>query len=637
MQQDAVIPSQNIESLKDRINNRLSIYQTHARDAGFGLRFGSKTCFDHTSNELVIGIEQLLKLGIREIEDLDFAVLHEIKHYLDLRNEPEAYEKLIAKGDRADGLGQLYFSLYNCTEDITVNTRNAQDSDLYRKGLDFSDRVKNLYRHSLFKERNFNELEDLSNSPKAPFCMQYAHYILNMGMRCHNDITVAPEVKAIIERPIKAFGKDLSLFQFIEKYLRPAPSTETPTVGNSLAQRFSMVERLLEPRFEELLALDKQREGIDKLKNQADSFEFGAPKGSTIDDFKKATKRVLSDKAEAKKDAATRQKDKQKAQQRKAGEGAGLTDKQTDKFLKRMEKLEPVISQLAELWMSIPQIAETQIQKYEGSYRTGVRPSIPRILANFVQLDAGLTDLALMEKVITEYKQVTMPKRIRVRLVVDASDSMKGYMNKVADFAVALQTSFISANAQASIRDLDFKCEIQCVTYHASATERLKLTSNFDLTTVLDCYGKFFEYGDATSDHKALRLIRRGLNPVDQDDRTKGKVLDLVLLITDGVTSKPKSTKLQIKALEDQGLIVRTVAIGGVNQELINNIWNSDGLTRAKIIDQVRNLYPALCDLLKDEFEGLKIKIELAMHKAEQEWLNQRTALGMRVQGVDKF
>lgn len=597
------------QRIEQQVLQRRSAYETHARDTGFGIRFGEKTCFDHIQKDLVIGVADLLQSGVKTIAGFDFAVLHEIKHYLDMKQDPESYAKLLAKGTRADGLGQLYFRLYNCTEDVSVNERNRHDSALFRgeNGAGFSDEVRRLYQKALFAERNFARVAPGAKHPERLFCAQYADFILNMGMGVSGDVTVSPEVRAVLEREIDVYGRRYSTQSFVDMFLRPAPLGQQPTPGNSLKMRLQMVERYLEPRFVELLELDKKIRGEEGLKKQAQEGSGGAPKGSSIDDLKKALEVIVNEAKENAKTPADRAKELLRKQQLKAGEEAGLSEEEAKDFADRLSRLQPIIQQLGDFWLSVPQVSREITTQYEGPYRSGVRVDVRRLVAEYAAIEHGDPNLEIMQQLVEASTESASPKRMRVRLVVDASGSMKDHMETVADLAVALGASFVSANAAAEMKGLDFVCEAQCVTFGINSTEILPPTAKVTLSDLMKMYPKFFQYEDDTNDHLALEHILNSLDPRDAVVRKSGEVFDLVLELTDGDTMAPVRSIAALEGLEKAGLVTRAFCIGGSGR--FDDVWNSAGVKRGEKIASAREILPALVKLLQAEIGALRERV----------------------------
>ncbi len=595
----ALAPAQDlVRSLEEAVVSRRAVYETHARDSGFAVRFGEKTCFDHTTKALVIGVRDLVESGVRTGEGIDFAVLHEIKHYLDMRREPYAYQKLIQKGEREDGLGGLYFRLYNCTEDIGVNERNSHDSALYRdpNGQGFSDLVKSLYRTALFKERNFDKRSPGARHPDRALCQQYTDYLLNLGMGVGDDIALAPEVKAMIARPINVYGRVLSTEQFIDSYLRPLPPTEGRSPANSLATRTQMVESFIEPRFEELLAIDRQGLGDEKLKVLGADGQFGAPKGSSIEDLREALNIILKEVEEGLKTPAQRSRDLLRDQQRQSADAAGLSPVEKEDFVLRLERLQPFTEALRDLWMSIPQPSTEISYRYVGDFPQGLRPNMHRVVAEFPRLDRGENNVPVMEQLVEQCDVERAPKLVRVRLLVDASGSMRDSMNTVADLGLVLANSSRAANAQADIQGSDFRCAGQVLTFGAGAQEIVPLRTDMSLADIMRCYKSYFVYEGDTKDHLALQLLLKQLAPKDIALRKAGEIVDIVIEITDGMTAEPHETRSAIEELEQNGLLVRAISIGRFAQ--FERIWGA----RGRPLESVEQLFPVVQDLLRELF-----------------------------------
>ncbi|RME62104.1 MAG: hypothetical protein D6780_00380, partial [Candidatus Dadabacteria bacterium] len=124
-----------VEVVKERLFRHIEaqkeIYESIAK-LPFRVRFGGQTSFDHEKKEVILGVEQLLSLGIVDPREIDFGILHELGHFYELTSDPEGYKSVIKEGKRDDGLGRVYFELYNVLMDIYVNTWLANRADQFR-------------------------------------------------------------------------------------------------------------------------------------------------------------------------------------------------------------------------------------------------------------------------------------------------------------------------------------------------------------------------------------------------------------------------------------------------------------------------------------------------------------------------
>lgn len=591
------IDSALIDSDRQYIKSREPVYQTQARTAGFAIDFGDKTCFDHERIVTVIGLKQLRKIGIELGEELDFSVLHETKHYEDFAREPDTYQKLIDKGNREDGLGQHYFRLYNCTEDIAVNTRVAYDSPHFRQGAEFSPLVKDMYRNKLFKERDWQ---------KRPKSQQFADYILNAGMGVADDITLSEEVSKIVTAPISVYGKKMDLPEFIDTYLRPAPPGQS-AYGNSLEKRLQIVDKFLLPLFESLVELDK-REGREKQLVEGDGTP--TPGSSTFDDFKKAVE-TFKNKAKEKnltpKERAERQR---KNQINDLAKGAGLTTDETNDFYRIYQRSQEQMLRLAKLWLSLPQShTETHFEK-QGHFPTGIAPDIKRFIGRYPDIAENPARAEVMLRSLPVERKEISPKKVRIRLVVDISGSMDEHMELVKELTTSLTGSCVKVNAEANVQGLDFQCALDVLTFGEMAHEPLVNKNPVSLQDMMKVHRSFSQLEGSTLDHLALELIERGLTPAEKKEREQGELFDLVIEITDGDTRDPNKSKAAISRLEKQGLILRAVQLG--SGEHFSAIWNFAGKTRGQQIGSSRELAASIEGLLAEEVSALKAKVAVS-------------------------
>lgn len=581
--------------LKQLLRGRLPLYETHASSTGFGLDFRDITCFDHTTSEVVIGLSQLLELGFLTTEEFDFAVLHELKHYEDFKSDPRGYAKLIAKGDRKDGLGEIYFRLYNCTEDISVNTRNAYDSPHYRGENElFSESVKDIYRSKLFQGRDFSA---------SPLAVQFTDYVLNLSMGVSEDIIVSPEVREILDETIDVYGKKFTLKDFVETYLRPAPKGET-ALGNSVSERIKAVDKYLLPKFEKLIEIDKERLGEGGLKDAIDGIPNPAPGSSTLDDFKKALDEINANAKEEKKPPVERAKERQREQILKAGEASGISPEQAEEFLRVFNRVNLIMNSLAKLWEEIPQKSSEISSNVAGHFKSGHALDVREAIRRFPEIQDTPDSVELMLRNVESEVFSYAPKKFRLRLVVDASGSMKGVMPLVANIAVALAGSMLRINAENQYHNRDFECELEIYSFGESAHKILKKDSSLKIEDIMKAYPEFFKFEGSTNNHLALNLVSRNVDKAETKAREDGEIFDLMIEITDGETSNPDKSKQGIRKLESEGVVCRGIRIG--KGAKFDSIWNFGGVKRGAEIENVSLLYETLESLIAGEIERLK-------------------------------
>jgi hypothetical protein len=596
MQPEVQPNKSQIQSFEQLISSRFESYQIVARDAGFGLRYGDKTCFDHIPKEIVIGVAQLLEKGINSIEEFDFAVLHEIKHYKDLRDSPEAYLQMIKEGSREDGLGKLCFGLFNCTEDVGVNWRVKHDSSVYREGSDYAGFLKETYRKKLFPTRDFTE---------QLLCEQFSNYILNLGMGVADDIILSPEVKAVIDQKLDCYFVERTYQEFIDKFLKPIADLRN-TPANSFEERYKAVKEILLPIFEQLLQADITKHGIQYVKAKAEgATPFGSPVGGNIEDFKEAVGKVIEDKANKNKTGKTRNQENRDKQIADQAEKAGKTPKEAKDFANRLNKLQTTINELAGLWLKVPQKNVETFHQREGFFRTGVIPNPLQIAKKFIDIKYNPDTVEVMEKQMPKEIVTFNPKHFRLRLVVDTSGSMSSYVRLVSDLALAITASFIRVNTEAEIRGIDFRTELQVVGFNDSATELLKTTKDLKLSHIMRVDGDIQANG-GTSDHKAYELVLNGLDKKEEKARKNGELVDLMLVITDGDTSNPNLSYKYLKLLEDRGLVARGIRIGAGSQ--FDEVWNKNSVRGVQIKD-VRKLHNVVYELIREPLKIDKIEV----------------------------
>lgn len=575
------------ESLKSYFEARRALYETQAGRTDFGLGFRDKTCFDHSTNEIIVGLKQLLDLGLITSQEFDFGIYHELKHYEDFKGDPKNYEEFIKKAEGP--LGGLYFRLYNCTEDIAVNTRVAYDSPHYR-GEDtfFSALVREMYRDKLFAGRDFTD---------RPLCVQFSDYILNLGMEVGDDIVVDERVRKELDEPIEIYGKKFSLKEFIDEYLKPK-------VGESVSvqKRLEAVDKYLLPRFERLLEIDIN-ERSDLEEQSKSGLGEPVPGSGGFKDYKKAVEAIKKIKDEESLSPSERGKKRQEEQIKQIAKDSGLTKEQGEEFIRVFNRVSNVIQSLVELWTSIPQKTTNTSQKRVGHFRSGFTLDIREAIRNFPEIWRSPETAEVM---LRKEEQTTVdyaPKKFRLRLVVDVSGSMQHKMQLVGELSVALTGSMIRVNSENNYHGRDFHCELEVYTFGSKSHEILKSDKSLSLRDIMKAYKRFFEFEDSTNEHLGLNRVKDSVVQSENEERVNGELFDLVICITDGDTADPGKSISAIKKIEKSGVVCRAVRLGSGSQ--FGQIWNHDGVKRGEEIQDFRNLGSVIRKLIEDELNRL--------------------------------
>jgi hypothetical protein len=102
--------------------------------------------------------------------------------------------------------------------------------------------------------------------------------------------------------------------------------------------------------------------------------------------------------------------------------------------------------------------------------------------------------------------------------------------------------------------------------------------------------------GGNTYDDSPLLKIKENLSDKRKEEISLKKVMEMVVLITDGGSSNEVKTKEVVKGLKKQGLITKGLQIGDPNsteKDIFNGIWGSDG-AEVKSLDQLPKVFAGL-------------------------------------------
>lgn len=221
-------------------------------------------------------------------EQVLWAHLHELTHFRDLAEDPEAMmanfeyireqakktgEKMMEKWEQKYGVNdpefmeklkkqrpmsrkdptktmnavegaayQFHHAFFNVFDDIWVNNSVARRAPAFESGAKGGDETERLYREKLFKETDF---------AKVPRHMQFLYKLLREEMVPDEEATVGGDVTEALAKKIKFYGKEYAPKEIVENFIKPKSGRDTKA-----GERYFALKKLLEPVFEELLAKD---------------------------------------------------------------------------------------------------------------------------------------------------------------------------------------------------------------------------------------------------------------------------------------------------------------------------------------------------------------------------------------------
>lgn len=611
-------------SLLRTIEAKQGLWETYAKRSGFSFKVvtGGGTHFDHERHEIVLDISHLAKRGITSPHDIDYLVLHELGHFIDMYSDPEGYQRIIAEGNRSDGLGPIYFRLYNCLMDIYVNTNSSDNFATYRgeRKEYFSENVKNVYRKKLFDDRDFTAM---------PLAQQFTDYLLNLGMESASDIKLSEQVRQIMdEGTVGLGGEQLSYRELIDTYLRPVVG-HPPTKGwhGTLTERKMVIDYAIRPIFERLIALDvaAKRDFSDLSAGGIPGFEADPETlGDAIRDaLKKFKERSMT--------PAERAAAERKRQAQNCGENAGLTLAKAKEFAATYQKAYQTALELAALWK---RIRNRQIEfrpELKGHFQRGSELDLPKAIEDFPKIihNPYTAEVMLQQHYLPSYQY--QPKQIWLIVVPDLSGSMEEELPLTQELAVALAASFAILNSEQQNGLSHVSGALTIIGFNDKAHEILPYSESTNLKDIAARYSKIVADG-GTSDHVALAKVLKMFTPEKIKKIKDGDLLPVLIEITDGDTSSPPESKRLISNLEDLGVRAAGIRFGSglrpdysakdrgfldpiaeqeqlrkleTGQDTFDQIWNRDdkikGFRVWKASDVVGRIYKYLEDVIDKE------------------------------------
>jgi hypothetical protein len=504
----------------------------------FSVRDGGRTAFDHRTKPgtVILGVEQLHKLGIAEPDLIDFCVLHELGHFFELSQDPKGFMSVIAEGERADGLGKSYFRFYNAVMDIYVNRNTLNNAPVYGDSNgDYSQEIRQLYTEKLFPERDLTKL---------PLSTQYSYALLNIGMQVGDDLVVSPEVRQALDESFMHFGEELTTQEIIETYLVPAIGIRnTDEWQAKISERKGIVDATFRKRFEALIKADLQN-GQDPNQGQSagdlEGFE------ASPEDLRQATKQAQEIQREANKSDKEKQAD---AREKAVNEQAQkhLSPEQAQDLAQTHRRVYDQIVQVAQIFKEIVRQEVDHRLETQGHFKTGAELDMEEVVEQFPTIMRNPTEAKVMLKDVYEEVIVEQPKHVRVWPVLDLSGSMSDDIKLVRDLCVVFSGAAQTITLEAEMNDQQLRASLGVIGYNDGAFEILPYTERPTYEDIAKGYGKLVAAG-GTYEAPALRMVAQKIKGLGRDE----SVVDIVIVVTDGDTTREDESQTAIKRLKEE-------------------------------------------------------------------------------------
>ncbi len=536
----------------------------------------------------------------------------------------------------------IHHTFYNIFDDIYVNNLVARRAASYEEQADGGKEVQRLYKEKLFSKTDYSTL---------PRHLQFIYALLRDEMVKDEQVVVSDEVQAKLDQRITFLGKTLTPKEIVDQLIKPKTGRDTKP-----AKRYFMLQRTLEPLFQQLLTQDLAEWDPEKPPEQQpqpgelsgepqdsdpnpfagdyDEFDKNSPDQIPQDDIDAWSDRHQDDKEKEAKAAATRKADDAKPAAEKTAEAQAALDAAwcTDngvapKILQQFRALEahvaPYLDELSALWQRIIFGSSLEVHRgVEGHFKTGTELDITQVIAEWPRIEkADIDKVRVMKKIVQRETLVQKPELIRVRLVLDTSGSVdKAKQQALQQCAVLLLSSLHEFETQLNRTRVQTKSKLEVDTearsFHTTTRVIKPLRGNRvstdDQAAIVKTFAELQTTQGYTYDNKPLQEITSALSPEDRQRIADGKIMEIIIEVTDGGSSDRTKTKVAVDGLLGMQVIVRALQIGKVSEEEtedFNYVWN-DGRTDQlglPIGENIVNLLPTMVELLKHILQNVRL------------------------------
>lgn len=561
---------------------------------------------------------------------------------------------------------KFHHRFWNILDDVYVNhnvRRNAPAYDVQTRG---GDQITELYRSKLFPGNDYAQPHK-NGDAIPPLHTQLMDKILRDEMVDDEKVKVSPEVTEILARTFKVFGKEFTVQELITKELKPARGRKTKP-----SLRYFLIKKTIEPLFRELLMkdlekwnpteppepdkkeLEEQNEGdgegsgdqnpldANPFSQNYKEFENNSPDQIPEDDIaqwqkneaektEKEAARKAEQEVENKKTPLERQK---KIQEKNDAEWC-KTHEIAPEILNEYRKIEaevaPYLHELSDLWRYISGGGGRETRRINQGYFKSGEPDIPYIIQNFPGLVSNKPELVVpslenarvMRREVAEDLPAQFPEEIEVTLVADQSGSMYLDPERIAALkrVVVLTMSslrefnhYLDQTRVATGTKLTTDTEIWGIGDEAEKIKpfRKESAGADDLVHMVRVLDKLKRDMGETNDNTAFKSIKKELTE-DRIRRIKeGKLLSLVIEITDGGSTNVAATRQSVTELSREGMVTRAIQISETSAEdarKFQEVWNiGRGEPFGKVIGpDLSKLVPAVAALLRQHLGSVRI------------------------------
>lgn len=670
------------------IDARRKSLMTFAKDVSLDFKMSDGFFIDLEKGEVNLDTQWFRDQGFTR-EQILWAIFHELSHFRDLAEDPkntmenfdyirgkakETGEVMMKKWEEKFGESdpelikrlkksipnkkhperamnrveaaayKIHHTFYNIFDDIHVNNLVARKAPAYEKDSRGGDEVERLYQEKLFVEKDFSKL---------PRHMQFIYKCIRQEMVPGEEAAVSGEVQDIFDKKIIFQGKEYSVKEIIDTFLKTKSKRDTKS-----GKRYFVLQKTLEPIFDKLVMKDLEEwnpekpkkpengeggggggeeggESANPFQDNYDDHDEKNPDQFDEDDIENWIEKKKEDEEKDeeakkakeendKKSAGEKANDAQNSMDKAWAEKNGISQNTMERFRKIEREVEPYLDELSRLWEKIIYGSKRVLDREtQGHFKDGTELDVQQAINEWPRIEKGeLEKVRVMKKDVLKERLVQKPEMIRVRISGDLSGSMDQEKKHILEQCLVLLLSSLkefqdSLDRTRSLTKSKLQVDTEAWVFgdeeNARRIKKIKGEgAEEEQVEIVKTFTNLEQTLGSTDDNRPLEEIYKSITPEEKEKISEQKILEIVFEITDGGSTSAEKTIKAVNDLLEVGVVARAFQIGKVepkDEEIFNGIWN-DGREEKlgeKVGENIANLLPAITDALKKYLSNVRL------------------------------